>query len=214
MLKKLTVVTTSKGKDMMEDINNYRYTFNSAGTKNDRWRCAVRTCNARIRTCKTTKLLVEDELPEHNHANSLIKNHIKEHEQKLIRQYANVQDATHKTALKEITKSFQQSNTPSFICGMSSKDSIKKAFWREKKKSNPTPALPKMGDYQSFMNGSLPPNFTQTNDGAEFLALQSWTNNAEQEALLVFLSDTGAQVCINFKKCISFIEGFPKRRNQ
>ena len=30
MLKKLTVVTTSKGKDMMEDINNYRYTFNSA----------------------------------------------------------------------------------------------------------------------------------------------------------------------------------------
>ena len=62
MLKKLTVVTTSKGKDMMEDINNYRYTFNSAGTKNDRWRCAVRTCIARIRTCRTTKLLLESEI--------------------------------------------------------------------------------------------------------------------------------------------------------
>ena len=25
-----SVVTTSKGKDMMEDVNSYRYTFNSA----------------------------------------------------------------------------------------------------------------------------------------------------------------------------------------
>ena len=74
----------------MEDINNYRYTFNSAGIKNDGWRYAVRTYNACIRTCKTTKVLVDDELPEHNHENSLIKIHIKEQELKLIKQFANV----------------------------------------------------------------------------------------------------------------------------
>ena len=69
---------------------------------------------------------------------------------------------------------------------------MKLALWREKKKLNPTPKLPK--SYEDIIDSILPKEFTQTNDKGDFLILQSWTNEAKDGGLLVFLSDFGASI--------------------
>ena len=70
---------------------------------------------------------------------------------------------------------------------MRSAGTIKLALWREKKKLNPTPKLPK--SYEDIIDSVLPKEFTQTNDKGDFLILQSWTNEAKDRGLLVYLSD-------------------------
>ena len=112
---------------------------------------------------------------------------------------AQLNSATHSHALKEITSNIQHSTTPNLICGMRSKNAIKLSFWREKRKVNPIPAIPKAGDFASIMDGDFPQQFAKTNDGSEFLILQCWTNEEETEAMLVFLSNTGAQVLKSHK---------------
>ena len=77
---------------------------------------------------------------------------------------------------------------------MRSKNALKLAFLREKRRINPIPKIPKSGDFASFMNGQFPDKFAKTNDGSDFLILQSWIDEIETEAMLVFLSDTGAQI--------------------
>ena len=37
----------------------------------------------------------------------------------------------------------------------------------------------------------------KTNDGKDFLRLKSWTNEDENEAVLVYISNTGAQVLVH-----------------
>ena len=72
------------------------------------------------------------------------------------------------------------------------KDALKFAPLREKRQVNPTPAIPKTGDFASFMTTNFPETFSKTNDSKDFLRLKSWTY--ENEAVLVYISDTGAQV--------------------
>ena len=96
--------------------------------------------------------------------------------------------------LTEISTNIQKSATPNLICGMRSKNAIKVALFREKKKVNPAPPIPKSGDFASFMSITFPEKFAKTNDGSEFLRMKCWTNDNEDEAMLVFLSDTGAHV--------------------
>ena len=56
--------TSSKGKPIIIDANNFRYTNNGGKLKNvDYWRCSVRTCPAKILTVKSTVELVGRELP-------------------------------------------------------------------------------------------------------------------------------------------------------
>ena len=75
---------------------------------------------------------------------------------------------------------------------MRSAGTIKLALWREKKKLNPTPKLPKY--YEDIIDSVLPKEFTQTNDKGDFLILQSWTSEAKEGGLLVYLSDFGADI--------------------
>ena len=75
---------------------------------------------------------------------------------------------------------------------MRSAGTMKLALCREKKKLNSTPKLPK--SYEDIIDSILPREFTQTNDKGDFLILQSWTNEAKDEGLLVFLSDFGASI--------------------
>ena len=75
---------------------------------------------------------------------------------------------------------------------MRSAGATKMALWREKNKVNPTPKLPR--NFEDIINSQLPDKFTKTNDNGDFLILQSWTNDAEQDGLLVFLSDFGADI--------------------
>ena len=55
------------------------------------------------------------------------------------------------------------------------------------------PAILKTGGFTSCKNSTFQ-KFRSTHDNKDFLRLQAWTNEAEDEALLHDISDTGAQV--------------------
>ena len=44
------------------------------------------------------------------------------------------------------------------------------------------------------MNRVIPSTLTNTADGSEFMILNSWMNDIEQEAMMVFMSDVGADM--------------------
>ena len=185
--------TTSRGRKLLVDKNNYTYTSNAKSQTVNYWICSESKCSARIRTRVSFSNLVGD-LLIHQHENKLLKRTIMEQETAVIRKMARIDGTSNARVLSEITANIQKSDTPNLICGMRSKNAIKVALFREKKKVNPAPPIPKSGDFASFMSITFPEKFTKTNDGAEFLRLKSWTNESEDEALLVFLSDTGAHV--------------------
>ena len=180
---------------MAIDKNNYRYTINNSTETVAYWICAEKGCNSRISTRVSTNNLLNETLPDHpSHGNKLLKRKIRDQENQVIKRLAKVQGASNAHVINEITVNVQQSEAPTLICGMRSRNALKVAIWREKCKVNPSPSIPKPGDFSSFMAGQLPEKFTKTHDGSEFLILQSWTDDTEEDALLVFLSDTGAEI--------------------
>ena len=75
------------------------------------------------------------------------------------------------------------------------KNALKVALWREKRKVNPM-HLPSRQEIllYSCITTNFPEKFSKTNDGKDFLRLKSWTYEEENEAVLVYISDTGAEV--------------------
>lgn len=57
---------------------------------------------------------------------------------------------------------------------------------------DPRPELPRT--FADIMKMDLPAKYTTTADGREFLVMNSWTNNTENESLMVFISNTGADI--------------------
>ena len=195
----MTFVTSSKGRPMAKDDNNFTYVANASSGNIKYWKCSVKTCSARIRTRISSSKLVGDTLPTHAHENKMLKRAITDKENSVIKKMARVDGISNTTVLSEITRDIQRSDQPNLICGMRSKNALKVALWREKNKVNPTPAIPKTGDFASFMNSTFPEKFRNTNDNKDFLRLQTWTNEAEDEAMLLYISDTGAQVLATHK---------------
>jgi hypothetical protein len=54
-----------------------------------------------------------------------------------------------------------------------------------------------------MMKIAIPPELANTVDGKEFMILNSWTNDKELEAVMVFLSDVGADVMRRAPVCMS-----------
>ena len=102
---------------------------------------------------------------------------------------AKVDGVSNTRVISEITSNIQRSDTPNLICDMRLKNALKVALWREKRQVNPNPAIPKTGDFASFMTTNFPETFSTTNDGKDFLRLKSWTYEEENEAVLVYISD-------------------------
>ena len=190
----MTFETTSKGKPMVRETNNYTYVAIASSTEVKYWKCLVKFCSARIRTRISSSNLIGTVLPEHLHENRLLKQAVMEQKNSIIKKMAKVDGVTNTRVISEITSNIQRSDTPNLICGMRSKNALKVALWREKRKVNLTTAIPKTGDFASFMTANFPEKFSKTNDGKDFLRLKSWTNEDENEAVLVYISDTGAQV--------------------
>jgi len=105
---------------------------------------------------------------------------------------AKVDGISNTRVISEITSNIQRSDIPNLICGMRSKNALKVALWREQRIVNPTPAISKT--FASFMTTNFPEKFSNTNDGKDFLRLKSWTNEDENEAVLVYISETGSQI--------------------
>ena len=177
-----------------QNTNNYTYVANASSTEVKYWKCLVKLCSARIRTRISSSNLIGTVLPEHLHENRLLKQAVMEQENSIIKKRAKVDGVTNTRVISEITSNIQRSDTPNLICGMRSKNALKVALWREKRKVNPTPAIPKTGAFAAFMTTNFSEKFSKTNDGKDFLKLKSWTNVDENEAVLVYINDTGAQV--------------------
>ena len=105
-----------------------------------------------------------------------------EEETSIIKKIAKLEGVSKTWVISEITSIIQRSETPNHICGMRSKNVLKVALWREKRKVNTTPPIPLSGDFASF------------NADKDFLKRKCWTKEEEEEAVLVYKSDTGAQV--------------------
>ena len=69
---------------------------------------------------------------------------------------------------------------------------VKIALWRQKRKVNPIPSIPK--DFTALMDMEIPEKFKTTNDGGSFLAAQCWTNEEENRAIMFFMSEAGCNI--------------------
>ena len=141
--------STSRGKQCIFDVNNYKYRFNNSSIKVNNWICVAKTCKARLRTRISTDNLLNENLPEHDHGNNLLKDSTQCAEDKVIRQMANVPGVTTKAVLSEINR-----NEATHVSSQRSTAAVKIALWRQKCKVNPISSIPK--DFTTLMDMEIP----------------------------------------------------------
>ena len=180
--------TSTRGKPVVIDKYHHRYTLNNFSTTQNYWRCAIRSCSARLTTRISRKDLCSSDLPEHSHGNQLLKKMAKKHEQEIIKEMSKpFSSTTTKAVLQEISQNIMGSATTGLMSSVSSAGSIKMSFWREKQKIHPRPSIPK--DHLDWMSCEVPAKYSRTADVAEFLLNRAWITVEETSSLTVFLSD-------------------------
>ena len=75
---------------------------------------------------------------------------------------------------------------------------LKVALWREKLTGH-QPSQNVVILLLLCMSTNFPEKFSKTSDDKNFLRLKCWTNEKEEEAVLDYISDTGAQVLRTYK---------------
>ena len=88
----VTFSTTTKGRPMAVDANNYRYVGNATAGDTKYWKCCEKKCNARIRTSISTSTFIGDNLPEHTHENLMLKQRIVAEEVRVIKKWPEWKD--------------------------------------------------------------------------------------------------------------------------
>ena len=111
----MTFETSSKGKPMVRDTNNYTYVANSSSTVVKYWKYSVKTCSARIRTRISSSTLIGADLPDHLHENRQLKEAVMDHETQIIKKMAKIDGVTSTRDISEITSNIQRSDTPNLI---------------------------------------------------------------------------------------------------
>jgi hypothetical protein len=188
----VTILWTDRGAERAVDGNGYQYYFNRKTEHVKYWLCAQKGCNARMSTRISSSNLVGPNWPTHEHGTNILKRKAKEIQQEAIKKFASIPGTSTKMMMGDITKKVLNSANPNAIYGMSSGSSLKMALWKTKQKENPTPPLPK--SYSYLMKTEIPENLSKTADVEEFLIMNSWTNICELESILVFMSNSGADI--------------------
>ena len=111
-------------------------------------------------------------------------------EKTIIDPYSAVEGVKPSTVLQEISNTMLGSNFPGQIASASSAGAIRMKLYRQHQNINPRPKLP--STFEEYMATDIPDKFTQTADGREFLVCKEWIS--EDEPLVVFLSDWGAEI--------------------
>jgi hypothetical protein len=142
-------------------------------------------------TRNSASILVGEQLPQHDHTTNLLKKKAKEEEIRVIQKHATLPGTSNKAMVNEIAHNILSSSLPNALYSMSTTSALKLALHREKK-LNPLPPLPKT--YQDVMKPVIPASLSNTANGWEFFVLNSWINDLELEAMMVFMSETGADV--------------------
>ena len=175
----------------MIDENQFTYVQNgSGGKKTTPYRCSIRSCQATLQTRKSTGNLVGEVLPAHNHGNQLLRKLAQDTEKTIIDRFSAAEGVKPSTVLQEISNTMLGSNFPGQIASASSAGAIRMKLYRQHQNINPRPKLP--STFEEYMATDIPDKFTQTADGREFLVCKEWIS--EDEPLVVFLSDWGAEI--------------------
>ena len=188
----VTVLRTPRGKERAEDSNGYNYHINRTTEKVKYWRCAQNGCSVRLGSRISTSQLVGENLPEHDHSTNLMKRKAKEVEMATIKRFASVTGSKTKAMLGEISNVLLSSDHPNTLAAMRISSALKSALFREKKKINPLPALPK--SFSDVITTDIPNKLSLSADGKECLITNSWINENELESLMVFMSNDGADI--------------------
>ena len=75
-LPSISFSTSQKGGKTLTDSNHYRYGVKAKNGKGTIWRCADRSCKARLYTDPNDELL--GDIPTHEHPNRILKNTAKD----------------------------------------------------------------------------------------------------------------------------------------
>ena len=188
----LNVFKTSRGKSQATDENGFRYYFNRKSEKVTYWICSTKDCSARVSSRNSSSVLVGDDLPDHAHSTNLLKRKAKEVETAALKKHASLPGTSTKAMLCEISHNLLISELPNALYSTSTSTALKQALYRQKKRENPLPPLPK--NHDDLMKADIPSRLTQTADGGEFLIKHGWINRLESESMMIFLSDMGADI--------------------
>jgi hypothetical protein len=188
----VNILRTPLGSLQARDENGFKYHLNRKSEKVSYWRCAQKSCSVRMASRNSTSMLVGDSLPGHDHSTNILKKKAKEVELATIKKHASIPGTSTKAMVCEITNTLLSSSQPNTVYSMSSSSALKSALFREKKKANPLPPLPK--SYADVIKTTIPSSLSSSADEKEFLILNSWTNENELESMMVFMSDVGADI--------------------
>ena len=187
----IKIVISARGKEQVVDQNGYKYYFNNKAANTKYFICSQAGCNVRL-TTTTAGELVGDSLPDHHHGTNLLKRMAKEIQTDVVMRFATLPSTTTKQATGKMSKQMLASGQPDALFSMGSDEAVKAALWREKKKLTSQPKLPKT--YKEIMEMEIPDKYKNTADDSEFLAHHNWLNQDKKEAVLLFISDFGADI--------------------
>ena len=108
-------VPSQRGKVNLEDSNQFRYCNNGEGKFTTRWRCSKRSCPATLTTRNSTGNLTDPTLPDHNHANKLMKMVAKQTEKAVLDKFTPNQQSKPSAVLQEISSNMLSSNFPGIL---------------------------------------------------------------------------------------------------
>lgn len=188
----VNIFKSKRGALQASDGNGHHYYFNRKASENTYWLCKQPACTTRMISNTATTELVGDNWPTHDHGINLTKRKAQEEQAAAIAKYSTISGTSTKAMLGEISQNILSSSTPNAIFGMSSGSALKMSLWRNKQKINPIPELPK--SHADVMKTVIPSKLSLTADQREFLILKEWTTKSELETILVFMSDSAADV--------------------
>jgi hypothetical protein len=151
------IFTTSMGGKQARDEHGFTYYLNRNHKKVTYWQCSKKGCVARMVSRNSTLMLVGEQLPQYDHTTNLLKKKAKEEEMKVIQKHATLPGTGNKAVVNEIAHSILSSSHTNALYSMSTTNALKLALYREKRKLNPFPPLPKT--YQDVMKAVSHPWF-------------------------------------------------------
>ena len=129
MTSLINYTTSQKGKKMIVDKHNFRYTFADKTKFVEHYRCSDRSCKARISARISTGNLCSD-LPTHGHGNRLLESVNDKIRDEIVTKHVKAGNSSTKTVMQEMSAAVLASDHPHTISSIPSGAAIKSQLYR------------------------------------------------------------------------------------